>query len=225
MKKLFVTGTGTDVGKTYVTGLLVRQLRQRGKNAGYYKAVLSGAEKGTDGRLIPGDAGFVRNTAGLKEPPEKLVSYCYEMAVSPHLAARMEGNPPEREKILKDFTVLAERYEYLTVEGSGGIICPLRWDKDARIMLEDVVRMLDLPLLLVADAGLGTLNATALTAFYLREKGFRLRGIILNRYRGDLMQEDNLRMVQELTGTPVAGTVAPGGDRILEISDPADLYE
>ena len=84
-KGLFITGTGTDIGKTYVTALLVKTLRQQGHDVGYYKAAISGAPTVADS-----DAGFVNKTAAIGEDPELLLSYLYSHAVSPHLAARWE---------------------------------------------------------------------------------------------------------------------------------------
>ena len=86
-KALFITGTGTDIGKTYVTGLIVKKLRDAGLNGGYYKAALSGADEDENGNLLPGDALFVKEMAGIDEQTENLVSYIYKEAVSPHLAA------------------------------------------------------------------------------------------------------------------------------------------
>lgn len=88
-KAIFVTGTGTDVGKTYVTGLLVKKIRDAGLDGSYYKAALSGAEPDGQGNLVPGDAAWVKETAGLKDPLTDLVTYVYQEAVSPHLAARI----------------------------------------------------------------------------------------------------------------------------------------
>ena len=83
-KGLFITGTGTDIGKTYVTGLIVKCLRDAGRNAGYYKAALSGAVRAEDGSLLPGDALHVNKVANIGETIPNLVSYIYEEAVSPH---------------------------------------------------------------------------------------------------------------------------------------------
>ena len=117
-KGLFITGTGTDVGKTFATGVLVKTLREAGVNCGYYKAALSGAER--QGKcLIPGDAAFVKEMANLTDAYEELVSYCYETAVSPHLAAQIEGNPVELSKVVQDYTTLSQRYSRILVEGSG----------------------------------------------------------------------------------------------------------
>ncbi len=80
-KGIFITATGTDVGKTYVTALILKKLREASVNAGYYKAALSGAYCNA-GKLIR-DAAYVTSISGLPVPPEQLVSYIYEPAVSP----------------------------------------------------------------------------------------------------------------------------------------------
>ncbi len=86
-KSIFVTATGTDVGKTYISGLLVKKMRDLNFNCGYYKPALSGAIRQEDGSLLPGDCDFVVRTSGLNVKPEDCVTYCFEEAVSPHLAA------------------------------------------------------------------------------------------------------------------------------------------
>lgn len=215
-KAIFVTGTGTDVGKTYVTGLLVKKIRDAGLDGSYYKAVLSGAEPDGQGNLVPGDAAWVKETAGLKDPLTDLVTYVYQEAVSPHLAARINHRPVELETIREAFQKARARHEYLTMEGSGGILCPLRWDERQHLLLEDMIRALDLGCLLVADAGLGTINSTVLTVEYLQHRSIPVRGILFNRWKpGDRMQEDNRAMVEELTGIPVLACVKEG-DRELE---------
>lgn len=93
-KALFVTGTGTDVGKTYVAALMAKALKDAGLNAAYYKAAVSGNVRRPDGSLIPGDARFVREFAHLDQGEETMCPYVYEHAWSPHLAAQAEGNPP-----------------------------------------------------------------------------------------------------------------------------------
>ena len=85
---VFVAGTGTDVGKTYVAALLMRYYREKGLRTGYFKAALSGAERRADGSLLPGDAHIACRAGGLSDPPESFVPYIFEEAVSPHLAAR-----------------------------------------------------------------------------------------------------------------------------------------
>lgn len=82
-KGIFITGTGTDIGKTYVTGLIVKKLRESGADAAYYKAAMSGNERRADGSLIPGDALQVKTMSGIGQPLEEMCPYVYETAVSP----------------------------------------------------------------------------------------------------------------------------------------------
>lgn len=216
-KKLFITGTGTDVGKTYVSGLILKKLKESGVSAAYYKAAMSGNERNEEGDLIPGDALFVKEVSGISQPLEEMCPYIYETAVSPHLASRMEGNPVQMGVVLEGFQKVCETYEYVTMEGSGGILCPICFD-EGEIWLPDVVKECGLGCLIVADAGLGTINAVGLTAYYMKTQGIPLKGIIFNHFQsGDAMQEDNLRMCQHLTGAKVIACVQDG-DTELDIS-------
>lgn len=218
-KALFITGTGTDVGKTYVTALIVKKLREAGLSSGYYKAALSGAVPAADGTLQPGDALYVNRVAKLGESVGDLVSYVYEDAVSPHLAAKLCQQPIDFARVREDFACAKERCDYLTMEGSGGIICPLRWDATQHVVLDDLVKELDLGVLVVADAGLGTINSTVLTIEHLRRREIPVRGVIFNRYMsGDRMQEDNAAMIEQLTGVKVLACVKEG-DQDLDIAD------
>lgn len=217
---IFITGTGTDVGKTYVTGLLLKRLRDMGVNAGYYKAAASGNERVGD-RLIAGDAREVCRLSGLAGDPNDYVSYLYEEAVSPHLAARSEGNPVSLTQVMRDYAALASRFDVVVAEGSGGIVCPIRWDDSERIVLTDVIHALDLPIVIVADAGLGTINHAVLTVEFARARGLSIRGILLNRYVETVMTIDNRRMIEELTGVRILGTVASNGTELD--ASPAEL--
>lgn len=209
-KNLFVTGTGTDVGKTYVTGLVIKKIKESGANAAYYKAAMSGNERRADGSLIPGDALSVREVSGIVQPLEEMCPYIYEHAYSPHLAARIEGGPVELSVVRDGFLKVSEKYDYVTVEGSGGILCPIRYDGE-KIMLEDVVKTLNLSCLLVADAGLGTINSVVLTAEYMRARNIPIVGMIFNRFHPDnVMEEDNIRMCEELTGLKTLACVQEG---------------
>lgn len=200
---IFISGTGTDIGKTWFSGLLVKKFRERGINAGYYKAALSGAEE-TNGKLIPGDADFVCRMAGLTVAPERLVSFVYREAVSPALAAELEGNPADLNVIEHDFAELLNQFDYLVVEGSGGIVCPVRRGENP-IFLTDVIKRLNLEVLLVADAGLGTINSTILTYEYAKNHGITVCGIVLNRYdENDFLHRDNRQSLEKMTGFPVS---------------------
>ncbi|MDO5397011.1 MAG: dethiobiotin synthase [bacterium] len=215
-KGIFITATGTDIGKTYVTALIVKKLHDAGINAGYYKAALSGAEY-IDGRLVPGDADYVKRVSGINQSLESMVSYVYENAVSPHLAARIEGNPVEEYKVLEDFKAVCGKHDFVTAEGSGGIVCPIRFDGTKKIFLEDIIKLLGLDTLVVADGGLGTINSAVTTCGYIRSRGIAVRGIILNNYDPESeMHRDNKAMIEQITKIPVIAEVK-AGDRELDI--------
>ena len=219
-KAVFLTGTGTDIGKTYIAGLIVKKLAEAGKNPAYYKAAMSGNDRREDGSLIPGDALFVQKTSGISQSLEEMCPYVYENAWSPHLASRVEGNPVDLDVVRKGFLETADKYDFITMEGSGGILCPLCFD-ERRIQLEDVIREFELSSILVADAGLGTINSVVLTAEYMKARSLPIRGIIFNHYHpGNIMEDDNIFMCEHMTGLPVIAKVQ---DDATELETDADM--
>ena len=215
-KCLFVGGTATDVGKTFISALIVKTLRKANINAGYYKAAASGVILDQNGKLVDGDPIFVNNFAHIGEDTENLVSYVYAQPVSPHLAARINDKPIKFDVVERDFNRAKNKYDFLVVEGSGGVVCPLRWENSERLMVLDIVKAFNLPILLVADAGLGTINSVVLTVDYLRHYNFNVNSIILNHFRNELMECDNLNMIEQMTDLPVVAKVRHG-DSILQI--------
>lgn len=225
-RNLFVTGTGTDVGKTYISGLILKTLRESGKDAAYYKAAMSGNERDAGGKLIPGDAMHVKRISGIRQPVEEMCPYVYQTAVSPHLASRIEGGPVDMERVLQAFDDVCSRYDYVTVEGSGGILCPLRFDSE-KIWLEDFIKSRNLSCVIIADAGLGTINAVVLTAEYMKTHDIPVKGIIFNCYEpGSLLHDDNKHMCEYMTGLRVISCVKEG-DTDIDITAEAlaALYE
>ena len=156
-KILFIVGTGTDIGKTYVSGLILKKLKESGVSAAYYKAAMSGNVRSEDGGLIPGDALRVREVSGIRQSLEEMCPYVYENAYSPHLASKVEGNPLRMTVVTDGLRNVCGSYEYVTLEGSGGILCPLRFDEE-EIWLADVIRACGAGCLLIADAGLCAIN-------------------------------------------------------------------
>lgn len=225
-KAIFITGTGTDVGKTFVTGLILKKLNENGKNAAYFKAAMSGNERAADGRLIPGDAVWVKRASGILQPAEEMCPYVYEHAYSPHLASRLEGNPVRMDVVKKAFEAVSQKYDYITVEGSGGILCPICFDEE-KIQLEDVINELGLSCLLVADAGLGTINSVVLTVEYMRAKSIPVKGLIVNHFHpGNVMEEDNVRMCEYMAGLNVLACVKDGDAELdMRVEALVELYD
>lgn len=225
-KGLFITGTGTDLGKTYIAGLIVKKLANAKQSAAYYKAAMSGNDRRADGSLIPGDALFVQKTAGISQPLEEMCPYVYEHAYSPHLASRIEGHPVQMDVVKAGYYKVCSAYDFVTMEGSGGILCPICFD-EAKIQLEDVIRELHLPSILIADAGLGTINSVVLTVEYMKAKNLPVKGIIYNHYHGnDVMEDDNIFMCEYMTGLPTLAKVKDGDTELaMDVQDLMALYE
>ena len=215
---VFVVGTGTDVGKTYVSALILKRLRAEGINANYYKAAVSGNPI-IDGKLQPADALFVKQIAQLNQDPAEMVSYIYEEALSPHLCARRENLFLSLQKVKEDYQKISDKSGFVLVEGSGGILCPIVHEKNSKIWLEDIVKILDLPVVIVSDAGLGTINATGLTVSYMIGKNIKISGIILNNFdENDFMHLDNKKMIEELTGFPIVACVKKSSENLDEFN-------
>ena len=220
-KALFITATGTDIGKTYVSALICKQMKEEGFDIGYYKAALSGSNDITDS-----DAWYVKERANLTDSYEEMVSYTYKQAYSPHLAAQIEGNPPDMKVIKKAYKNISKNHKYMIVEGSGGIICPIRYDDDKKIFLEDIIKELELPCLIVADAGLGTINSTVLTIEYMKSKKIKIKGIILNRFEeANVMHEDNKEMIEKITNIKTVGIIDSVNNMELKADNISSLFE
>lgn len=203
----FIIGTDTDVGKTYISAILMKKLIDKNINATYYKAVLSGAIEESD-NLIPGDAKYVCEISGLDEKYENIVSYSLKNPVSPHLSANIENIDIKFEKIRNDFENLYKKYDFILAEGSGGIICPIKIKDGETLMLEDIVKMTGFEIILVARSSVGTINHTFLTVKYLKSKNFKIKGIILNEFdRENIAHLDNAKTIELLTGVKIIAYV------------------
>lgn len=222
-ESVFVTGTGTDVGKTYVTALLAKKLRESGRSVAYYKAAMSGNERDANKELIPQDAMWVKEIAGLGQDPKTMCSYVYEHAYSPHLASKIEGDPVQLERVVREEKALEQEYDAVLMEGSGGILCPI-CEGEEELWLEDVIKACGLSCVIVTDAGLGAINNVLLTVSYMRAKNIAVNGIIFNHYLvGDPIQEDNKRMCEKYTGLKILACVKDK-DTDLEIDEIETIF-
>ncbi len=223
-KGIFITATGTDVGKTYVSGLLVKEIQELGLNCGYYKPVLSGATV-ENGAIVADDALHVSKVAGLKGNHLERVSYVFKPAVSPHLAANMDGCRISLNKIKEDFERISTENEFTVVEGAGGIICPLNLEEN--LFMYDIPKTLRLATIVVADAGLGTINYTFLTVDFLKRSGVNIRGIVLNNFDTEnFMHRDNREVIERISGVTVIATVEKNANGIeFEEGALKGLYE
>ena len=221
-KKIFVTGTNTDVGKTFVTALMVKKFCDAGFSAGYYKIAASG--KIFDG--VAEDAFYVKKISGLTCDMRNFVSYAFKNSVSPHLAAKIEKRQINFSVIEKNFLNAADKFDFLTIEGSGGIICPLRFDEKI-LMLDDVVKKLNLSAVVVVDSKLGEINSAVLTVEHLRAKKISVKGLIFNRFdEKNLLHADNKEVIEKLTNLKTIATVKNHADEInISAERLSSIYE
>lgn len=205
VKGVFVTGTDTNVGKTWIAAGLTAVLRRWGLRACYFKPIQSGCPE-EDGRLIPTDARFARELAGLEEPLELLTPITLRLPLAPGVAAAREGRRVDLEEVARAREELARRYDLLVIEGAGGLYVPLI---NTRFLVLDLIQWFRLPLIVVARAGLGTINHTVLTVKAAQHAGVPVAGVILNRYpaRPSLAEETNPEVIAALTGVAILGKV------------------
>ena len=176
---LFITGTDTGVGKTAVACALAAWCRRARMDVGVIKPVATGGRRlsGDGGRrVVPDDARRLAHAAGSDDPWALVNPVCFEEPLAPWTAAMRQRTRVRLETAVGAFRRLADRHEYLIVEGVGGLLAPLT----ARASVADLAVRLGLPLLLVTRPGLGTLNHTRLSLEQMRRSGLPCQGLIIN---------------------------------------------
>jgi dethiobiotin synthetase len=211
MAGFFITGTDTGVGKTMITAMLAAMFKKRYGAVGVYKPVESGGRI-EQGKPVSLDMEFVKEKARLDQDLAEMNTYCFSEPVSPHLAARLNKQEIEIDKILAHFCKLQEKYPWILVEGAGGICVPLT---ESGVLMADLIGQLGLPVIVVTRPNLGTINHTLLTVKYAQSQGLTVAGIIIN-YTHDIyrtvVEETNPDYLHRLTGIPLLGVVPYQGD-------------
>jgi dethiobiotin synthetase len=203
MRGYFITGTDTGVGKTVVTAALAAVLRGRGVNVGVMKPVATGCRRTREG-LVSEDAEFLAKAADVPEPLEDICPVRLAEPLAPSVAAARAGLALDLAPMWAAWRRLHAAHEVMLVEGIGGLLCPVT----PETAVADLAREFGLPLLVVARAGLGTINHTALTVLAARQYGLDVAGIIINRYDRDTEDVAMLTNPDEIcrvTGVPVLG--------------------
>jgi dethiobiotin synthetase len=198
---IFVTGTDTGVGKTIVAAALTRLLRLKGVNAGVMKPVTSGCRE-EQGCLVSDDALLLCRAAGLS-CSDDIAPYLLRKPLAPAEAAKLDGVRIDAGRIKESYDRLAASHDVVIVEGAGGLMVPLA----EHLMTTDLIRLLDLPMLVVARPDLGTVNHTLLTCFSARQLGLAVAGVVVNNYpeAPDVAEQGAPRQIEALSGAPVLG--------------------
>lgn len=194
---IFITGTGTEIGKTVIAGGLAAALKQAGTNVGVMKPISSGDTA---------DAHFLKHAAYVDDELPAINPIYLRHPLAPSVAARIENREIDLSCIETAFAALQQKYDFVIVEGVGGIAVPLRDD----FLVVHLIYQLQLPILIVAQAGLGTLNHTLLTVAFAQQFGLQIAGIVLNNPLpavAGLAEATNPVEIEKLTNIPVLGVV------------------
>ena len=194
-----MTGTDTGVGKTIVTAALISALRAQGILAGVMKPIETGVAGG-----IASDAEWLMSVAGIEDDLDLVSPDRFKTPAAPMVASTREGVLIEPDRILHAFEALAARHGCVMVEGIGGILVPLTTE----LLVVDLIRQLRLSVLVVARAGLGSVNHTLLTLEALRTRQVPIMGLIFNNptpARTDPTVHETIPTILRLSGQPIFG--------------------
>ena len=176
---LFITGTGTDVGKTVISCGLASVLREQGMNVGVSKPMASGCRKDREGLVCP-DTEALAHFADCRVPLETITPIRYRQPLAPGVAAETEDVDFDPDVIVKSLHHIQQVSDCLLVEGAGGLYVPID-AKHPKTSMLDLMAAIGYPVLIVADAGLGTINHTVMTIKCLKQAGCKVAGVVLNR--------------------------------------------
>jgi dethiobiotin synthetase len=206
MKTVFIAGTDTGSGKTVVTGLLARYMSMNGRSVVTQKWAGTGRTSDIDAhiRLLG------KRLSDFAEVRSAMAPYHFTFASSPHLAARLEGRRIDPGRIKRSFRSLSKRFDVVIAEGVGGLLVPLRDD----LLVIDIVKDLDLPVVLVAANKLGAINQALLSLEALRARKIRVVGTIFNNavQEKKVIQDDNPRTVKKFGKVDLLGVLPYAND-------------
>lgn len=208
MKKIygiFITGTDTGVGKTIVAAGIARALKNQGINVGVMKPVATGAIK-SGKELYSEDALFLKDSIKSDEPLSIINPIIYHPPLAPYTAAKMSGVKVDLKKIKKTYNYLKEKYNFLIVEGIGGIMVPLAHN----YYVVDMIKEMDLPVVIVSRPGLGTINHTLLTLECAKINKLNVKGVIYNyteHLKKTISIKTNPEIIKKISNVDCLGTL------------------
>jgi dethiobiotin synthetase len=197
---IFVTGTGTEVGKTVVAAAIARTAAAEGRRVAVFKPAVSGLDDYAASGAEP-DQALLRRAAGSEQADAEIAPYRYGPPLSPHLAAELAGETIEPSVLRQAAADAASRADLLVCEGVGGFLVPLSPD----YLVRDLARDLGYPVAVAASPGLGTINHTLLTIEAVRAAGLDVAMVVMTPWPqapSDL-ERSNRDTVERLGGAPV----------------------
>lgn len=193
---VFVTGTGTEVGKTVVAATIARTLAGEGKQVAVFKPAVTGLDEG-----VETDHALLRRASGSGQSDEEIAPYRYGPPASPHLAAALAGEEIEPERLRQAAATAAGGADAIVCEGVGGLLVPL----SPGYLVRDLAADLGYPLVVVASPGLGTINHTLLTVEAARAAGLEVVAIVLSPWpdQPTEIERSNRETLAELSGSTI----------------------
>jgi dethiobiotin synthetase len=186
----FITGTDTGVGKTYVTIWLAELLKKEGLDVGVMKPISTGPRS-------EDDALYLKRKLKLIDPIRLINPIHLKYPLAPYPAAKLEKRKLTLAPVFSAFRKLSKRHDCLLVEGIGGVLVPIKHD----YLVVDLIKDLALPAIVVARAGLGTINHTLLTLEALKKRKIKIYGVILSGFNGkDLSEKTNAEVIEMIGG-------------------------
>ena len=203
-KGVFITGTDTEVGKTLIAGGLARRFCNMGINVGVMKPVETGGEY-KKGKLVGKDTEYLIRMGKIQDTYSHINPYIFEHPLAPYVAAKLEGKKIYKKKILASFKNLMDKYDFLIVEGCGGFLVPIT----SNYMISDLARDMKLPIIIVATAGLGSINHTLLSLYHARRSGLKVLGIIINKTSRNISMSEktNPQIIKTFGKVPILGVI------------------
>lgn len=221
MNKIFITGTDTDIGKTFVSiGLCLAQ-SAKGKTVGYFKPFQSGAYK-KDNSLIAPD---VYELKKYSNSIEAKYSYLFEGEVSPHLASILSNVEVDIEKVKKDLSDFSSSKDFTVIEGAGGFFCPAVKGK----LFSDIIKELNQKIIVVTTPALGRLNHLLMTLECAKSSGVEVLGVIINKMpqQKTLSEENFIKEFKMFSDAKILGVIPemqnPTKEQIVQVFSGIDL--
>jgi dethiobiotin synthetase len=203
-KQFFVTGTDTDVGKTHVCLELVRTLVEQGRSVGVMKPIAAGAHL-HDGVLVNSDALSLIEASGCGQNYEEVNPYLFEEPISPHIAAKNAGVEIDLDVLVQQYQRIKSSYDSVVVEGAGGWMTPL----SDSTTLADLVKRLQIPVVLVVGLKLGCLNHAQLTQVAIKRSGLLMAGWIANTLDPQMPQlQENIEYLKKCMEAPLLAHIS-----------------
>jgi dethiobiotin synthetase len=198
---LLVTGTDTGVGKTLVAGAIGNWFKRRGFRVSVLKPCATGCVHRREG-LVSEDAEFLAHCADARFSLDVICPQCYAEPLAPAIAAERAHKPLDWQAIDRSIAAMSAESDVMIIEGVGGLMVPM----DAKHTFRDVAQWLNVPTVVVARPGLGTINHTLLTVASLRDAKVPVAGVVINRYPPDgasVAEETNPRAIEKWGKVPV----------------------